>query len=65
MKTILFACVHNAGRSQIAAAWFNALSARCQREKEEEHNSPTVAEHRASDGITERAEPTDHVEHGT
>jgi arsenate reductase (thioredoxin) len=26
MKTILFACVHNAGRSQIAAAWFNALS---------------------------------------
>src|SRR5204863_5857780 len=26
MKTVLFACVHNAGRSQIAAAWFNALS---------------------------------------
>jgi arsenate reductase (thioredoxin) len=26
MKTILFACLHNAGRSQIAAAWFNALS---------------------------------------
>jgi len=26
MKTILFACVHNAGRSQIAAAGFNALS---------------------------------------
>ena len=26
MKTILFACVHNAGRSQIAAPWFNALS---------------------------------------
>ena len=26
MKTILLACVHNAGRSQIAAAWFNALS---------------------------------------
>ena len=26
MKTILFACVHNAGRSQIAAALFNALS---------------------------------------
>lgn len=23
MKTILFACVHNAGRSQMAAAWFN------------------------------------------
>jgi arsenate reductase (thioredoxin) len=26
MKTILFACVHNAGRSQMAAAWFNALA---------------------------------------
>ena len=25
MKTILFACVHNAGRSQMAAAWFNKL----------------------------------------
>jgi arsenate reductase len=26
MRTVLFACVHNAGRSQMAAAWFNALS---------------------------------------
>jgi arsenate reductase len=26
MNTILFACVHNAGRSQMAAAWFNALA---------------------------------------
>jgi arsenate reductase len=26
VKRILFACVHNAGRSQMAAAWFNALS---------------------------------------
>jgi arsenate reductase (thioredoxin) len=25
MKTVLFACVHNAGRSQMAASWFNAL----------------------------------------
>ena len=25
MKTILFACVHNAGRSQMAAAFFNML----------------------------------------
>jgi arsenate reductase len=24
MKTVLFACIHNAGRSQMAAAWFNA-----------------------------------------
>jgi arsenate reductase len=26
MKTVLFACVHNAGRSQIAAAIFNQLA---------------------------------------
>jgi arsenate reductase len=26
MKTILFACVHNAGRSQMAAAMFNKLA---------------------------------------
>ena len=26
MNTIIFACVHNAGRSQMAAAWFNALA---------------------------------------
>lgn len=25
-KTVLFACIHNAGRSQMAAAWFNALA---------------------------------------
>lgn len=25
MKIVLFACVHNAGRSQMAAAWFNEL----------------------------------------
>jgi arsenate reductase (thioredoxin) len=25
-NTVLFACVHNAGRSQMAAAWFNLLS---------------------------------------
>jgi arsenate reductase len=24
MKTVIFACIHNAGRSQMAAAWFNA-----------------------------------------
>ena len=28
MKTVLFACVHNAGRSQMAAAWFNKLADR-------------------------------------
>jgi arsenate reductase len=26
MKTVLFACIHNAGRSQMAAAWFNHLA---------------------------------------
>ena len=26
MKTVVFACVHNAGRSQIAAAFFNKLA---------------------------------------
>jgi arsenate reductase len=28
MTTVVFACVHNAGRSQMAAAWFNALADR-------------------------------------
>jgi len=26
MNTVIFACVHNAGRSQMAAAWFNQLA---------------------------------------
>lgn len=26
MHTVVFACVHNAGRSQMAAAWLNALA---------------------------------------
>jgi arsenate reductase len=26
MNVVIFACVHNAGRSQMAAAWFNALA---------------------------------------
>ena len=26
MKTVLFACVHNVGRSQMAAAWFNRFA---------------------------------------
>lgn len=26
MKRVIFACVHNAGRSQMAAAWFNRLA---------------------------------------
>ena len=27
MQTVIFACVHNAGRSQMAAAFFNQLAA--------------------------------------
>jgi arsenate reductase len=27
MQTVIFACVHNAGRSQMAAAFFNLLAA--------------------------------------
>ena len=30
LDTVLFACVHNAGRSQMAAAWFNKV---CDRKK--------------------------------
>ena len=26
MEVVLFACIHNAGRSQMAAAWFNELA---------------------------------------
>ena len=26
MKVVLFACTHNAGRSQMAAAWFNVFA---------------------------------------
>jgi arsenate reductase len=26
MKTVLFACIHNAGRSQMAAAFFNSIA---------------------------------------
>ena len=32
MKRVLFACIHNAGRSQMAAAWFNALANRTKAE---------------------------------
>ena len=26
VSTVIFACIHNAGRSQMAAAWFNVLA---------------------------------------
>lgn len=35
MKTVIFACVHNAGRSQMAAAWFNELAARTAADRRE------------------------------
>jgi len=28
VDTVIFACVHNAGRSQMAAAWFNKMTDR-------------------------------------
>ena len=33
MKTVLFACVHNAGRSQMAAAWFKSSRTRRRRKR--------------------------------
>jgi len=36
---VLFACVHNAGRSQMAAAWFNAL---CDPQKARADSAGTV-----------------------
>jgi arsenate reductase (thioredoxin) len=44
MKTILFACVHNAGRSQMAAALFNSLAdpAKARAESAGTNPGPTV-----------------------
>jgi arsenate reductase len=64
MKRIVFACVHNAGRSQMAAAWFNriadpakarALSAGTQ---PAEHVHPVVVEAMKEKGVDlSKAEP--------
>lgn len=57
MKTVLFACVHNAGRSQMAAALFNAMAdparARAVSAGTEPaaHVHPEVLEVMAEDGI--------------
>lgn len=57
MDTVLFACVHNAGRSQMAAAWFNKL---CDRTKARaisagtqpgEHVHPEVVQVMREEGI--------------
>src|SRR5262249_46488686 len=57
MDTVLFACVHNAGRSQMAAAWFNEI---CDRRKASaisagtqpsEHIHPEVVQVMKEEGI--------------
>ncbi len=64
MKLVVFACVHNAGRSQMAAAWFNqvadpgkarAISAGTQ---PSDHVHPVVVEAMKEKGIDlSKAEP--------
>jgi protein-tyrosine-phosphatase len=41
MDTVLFACVHNAGRSKMAAAWFNKI---CDRAKASVSSTYNLAE---------------------
>ncbi|MFN0241604.1 MAG: arsenate reductase ArsC [Planctomycetota bacterium] len=45
MKTILFACVHNAGRSQMAAAFCNALADETRARAESAGTSPGARVH--------------------
>ena len=45
MKTVLFACVHNAGRSQMAAALFNSLADPAQARAVSAGTSPGPAVH--------------------
>ncbi len=45
MKTILFACVHNAGRSQMAAAWFDALADRARAQAVSAGTAPAAQVH--------------------
>jgi arsenate reductase len=40
---VIFACVHNAGRSQMAAAWFNALADPAKRTPPRPARSPATA----------------------
>jgi len=40
MKTVLFACTHNAGRSQMAAGFFNALADRAMARAESAGTAP-------------------------
>ena len=45
MKTVIFACVHNAGRSQMAAAFFNELADRSRAEAVSAGTEPGVRVH--------------------
>lgn len=45
MTRVLFACVHNAGRSQMAAAWFTALADPAKAEAVSAGTEPGVAVH--------------------
>ena len=46
MVRVLFACVHNAGRSQMAAAWFNKLVDRSRAEAVSAGTQPAGTVHR-------------------
>ena len=48
MDVVLFACVHNAGRSQMAAAWFNEL---CDAEKARGISAGTQPGERVHPGV--------------
>ncbi len=45
MTTVVFACVHNAGRSQMAAAFFNALTDPARARAVSAGTAPAVAVH--------------------
>ena len=45
MTIVLFACVHNAGRSQMAAAFFNALADPCEARAASAGTEPARAVH--------------------
>lgn len=74
MKTVIFACVHNAGRSQMAAAFFNAIAdpervrALSAGTKPAEHVHPEVVAAMREVGIDlSRAQPailTENLAHG-
>jgi arsenate reductase len=64
IKRVVFACVHNAGRSQMAAAWFNRLAdplkarAICAGTQPADHVHPVVVEAMKEKDIDlSRAEP--------